>query len=285
MAPVGGRSGIIAVVRRHPVVTYFVLAFAFSWAYWIPLARSGQIVRVGFPPTHFPGLLGPLGAALVTTALTRGRAGLRDLVARMFRWRVGWRWWLIAAFSPFVFFTLGAAITAALGRGWPDLRGLGRFGGVPPIGVVGVWIILVLINGFGEETGWRGYAQAELQRRHNWIVASLIIAVPWALWHAPTFWVLETYRSLGPVVLPGFFLGLAAGAIVHAFIYNRSGGSILMAALWHGSFNMASGSLAARGIVAAVTSTAVMIWAIVLVILEVRSRRGRRFAGQEISRR
>ncbi len=76
---------------------------------------------------------------------------------------------------------------------------------------------------------------------------------------------------------------------MHAFIYNRSGGSILMAALWHGSFNMVSGSLAARGIVAAVTSTAVMIWAIVLVILEGRvppQPAALRAAGvQEISRR
>jgi hypothetical protein len=48
-------------------------------------------------------------AAFVVTALTDGgRHGLGDLLARVGRWWVGWRWWL-AALSPVAFFAPAAA--------------------------------------------------------------------------------------------------------------------------------------------------------------------------------
>jgi uncharacterized protein len=72
---------------------FFTLAYALSWAYWLPLAFAGKIVVAGSGnPTQLPGLLGPAVAALAVTAITQGRTGLRDLGRRMVRWRVGWRW-------------------------------------------------------------------------------------------------------------------------------------------------------------------------------------------------
>jgi membrane protease YdiL (CAAX protease family) len=87
------------------------------------------------------------------------------------------------------------------------------------------------------------------------------------------FFVLDTYRALGSAILPGFVLGIVSGSIVLAWLYNRSGRSILAVALWHGSYNFFSGTAAASGLVAAVVSTAVMLWAVVLVVLELRARR------------
>lgn len=91
----------------------------------------------------------------------------------------------------------------------------------------------------------------------------------------PTFFVLETYRSLGLAMLPGFFLGLASGAVLLTWLYNRTGGSVLAVSLWHGSFNLATATQAARGPLAAVVSTVVMVWGIALAITEIREvRRG-----------
>src|SRR5215203_5958705 len=85
------------LTRAHPLASFFLLAYGISWACWLPIAFSGGIVRSGNAlPTHFPGLLGPMIAAIIVTAITEGRAGLRDLLARMGRWRVGLRWWLFA---------------------------------------------------------------------------------------------------------------------------------------------------------------------------------------------
>jgi membrane protease YdiL (CAAX protease family) len=147
---------------------------------------------------------------------------------------------------------------------------------LPAIGVAGVWAVITLLNGVGEETGWRGYAIPHLQRSHSPLVASLILAAFWATWHVPAFFLLETYQGLGPATVPAFFVGLASGAILLTWLYNRSGGSILLVVLWHGTYNLVSGTEAVQGTIAAAVSTAVIVQAAVLVVLELRVQRGGR---------
>jgi hypothetical protein len=87
------------------------------------------------------------------------------------------------------------------------------------------------------------------------------------------FAVLDSYQSLGLTALPGFFLGLACGAVVLTFVYNTCHHSILAVAVWHGCYNLAAATQASQGAVAAVVTTAIMAWAVVLVALEVRANR------------
>src|SRR3954466_11397511 len=102
---VGAPLGVVAVDvtatnrpnRRFdykPVVSFFVLAYAFSWAWVIPWAVTGHTVVAGKRwPTHLPATLGPLLAAFAVTAWTTHRRGVSSLAAALGRWRVGWRWW------------------------------------------------------------------------------------------------------------------------------------------------------------------------------------------------
>ena len=222
-------------------------------------------------PTHLPALLGPAVAAVVVTAWTMGRPGVRDLLARMARWRVPLRWWL-AAVSPIVFLGLGLAALAAAGKALPSPGAFGQFSGVPAIGLAGV-LVLIFAGALGEETGWRGYALPQLQRRFSPLASSLILAALWFGWHLPQFWVIATYRDFAPAGYVGMFCGLACGAVVLTWLYNRSGGSILLVAVWHGLYNVVSGTQAATGLLAAVVTTLIMIQGIVLIVLEVRARR------------
>jgi membrane protease YdiL (CAAX protease family) len=125
---------------------------------------------------------------------------------------------------------------------------------------------------FGEEIGWRGFALPHLQHRLSPLTASLILAAFWALWHLPLFFVIATYRALGVADYVGFVIGLSGGAIVLTWLYNRSGGSILLVAVWHGVYNAVSGTQAATGDVAAVVSTLIMAQALLLVGLDLRAR-------------
>jgi membrane protease YdiL (CAAX protease family) len=221
------------------LVVFFVLAYALSWSWVIPLAAVHETVRRGVGwPTHLPALLGPAVAALVVTACTMGRPGVRDLGARMARWRVPLRWWLVAV-SPLMFMGLALAAVTAAGRALPSVGGFGRFSGTPAIGLAGVALI-IFVGALGEETGWRGYALPQLQRRFSPLASSLILAGLWFGWHLPQFWVIATYRDFAPAQYVGMFCGLACGAIVLTWLYNRSGGSILLVAAWHALYNVVS---------------------------------------------
>jgi membrane protease YdiL (CAAX protease family) len=101
--------------------------------------------------------------------------------------------------------------------------------------------------------------------------AALVVTVPWALWHVPTFWIDSGLADLSPYVLPGWLLGLAAGAVVLGWLYERSG-SLLVVAVAHTAVNMASGTRGGEGFVAIVVSAAVIAAAIVLLAADRRAQ-------------
>ncbi len=264
-------TSAIAWARRHTVISYFVIAYAFSWAIWIPMALSGARVYQGSAwPNHIPGLFGPMVAAFIMSALLAGRTGVVDLLRRMVRWQVDLKWYL-AALSPLAFFALAAIAMVAMGQGWPNLNELGKFSSLPVLVAPVMWLVMLVINAYPEETGWRGFAVPELLKTRSLLSTALIIGVLWALWHVPSMFVIENYRQLGLAFLPGFFPGIVAGSIFLAWLYRASGGSVFIVAVWHATYNLFSGTAAAHGLVAAMVSTGVMAWAIWIVIVETRN--------------
>ena len=72
-------------IARHPLVAFFVIAYAVAWSFW---------------PFGSFGAFGPLVAALIVVPLSRGRAGLREWGSRLIRWRVRWVWYVVALGVP-----------------------------------------------------------------------------------------------------------------------------------------------------------------------------------------
>ena len=100
-------SRLSGVVKRHPIITFFVLSYAISW---------------GFVPLRPPFMaFGPFIAALIVILLTRGRSGLRELGSRMIRWRVRWYWYGAAIGLPLAVLLLTAVLNVALGATAPSL--------------------------------------------------------------------------------------------------------------------------------------------------------------------
>src|SRR5947209_18519171 len=117
------------VVRRSPLASFVVLAYAGSWAWMFPFVAAGDVVNKGVGwPTHFPALLGPALAALVVTALVWGSTGVRDLLTRMARWRMPMRWWA-ATLSPAAFLGVALAVASAAGT-LPRESDFGRYSGL-----------------------------------------------------------------------------------------------------------------------------------------------------------
>jgi uncharacterized protein len=258
--------------RRHPITSFLVLAYTLSWACWLPLALRGAVVQQGDPwPTHMIGLLGPAAAAVLVTAAADGPRGLRDLWGRTHRWRVPPVWYVVCAST----LALGLAVsmlTDANSR-WANAA---SYSGAPNLGLLLTFVLVLLVNGFGEETGWRGFLADRLLPRHGLVVTSLMVAVGWGLWHLPLFFLVESFRGLG-LALVGWSFGLACGSLVLTWMYDKAGRSILVVALWHTSYNFASGTALMDGLPAIVTSTAVMILAAAIVL-----RTHRRTAGGQI---
>jgi membrane protease YdiL (CAAX protease family) len=255
-----------------------VLAYALSWAWVIPLAATGATVVSGHGwPTHFPALLGPLLAAAICARLG-GRRRLRELGAGMVRWRIGRRWWLVAG-SPVLALLAVLVDQAVVGADVPSWSAFAGFSGVPAgWGVLGVAVALVLIGGFGEEAGWRGYLLPALQSRFGPLAATGIVAAVWAGWHLPQFFLIQTYQDFPVAMLPVFLVGMAGGAVVLTWLYNHTR-SILACAVWHGLYNLAGASAAASagsGVIAAAGWTFVVLGAGVLLGLEWRAARAGR---------
>jgi len=259
-------SGILAWIKRHPLVAYFALAYAITWAIAFLLVASVRgLIGVQIPPgAHFLAAYGPMLSAIIITGITSGADGIRELVERMTRWRVG-RWILVALFSPVALYLIAATIMRIWSGSWPDFS---RFGGVLEVSGLGWlagWAFHTLTFGIGEETGWRGFALPRLQKGRNALSATLILSVLWALWHLPMFFYKENFMNMGIGMMIGWFLGLFSGAIVFTWLYNSSGGSILMVALWHGTYNATV--TATEPTIAAIVSTFVMIAAVVIVLV------------------
>jgi membrane protease YdiL (CAAX protease family) len=243
-------------VDRYPLGAYFALTFGLSWSFWIPDALAGGHW------SHFPGLAGPLVAALVLTAVTDGRRGLRRMGSAMHRWRVPGRCYVAAA-VPLIAATAVVGVQALAGDG-PSWRELGSMPGLPEIGWLGVLALVLVVNGYGEETGWRGFAWSRLRANHTMAGAALLLALPWALWHVPTFWIDSGMRGFSPVLIPGFLVGLGAGAVVLGWLYERTGASLPVVVVFHTLLNMGSATDGTETAAPFVTLV-VIFWAIAIL--------------------
>ena len=216
---------------------YFVVAFAFTWFFWwlAVLEARGMISSLPVPAQAL-GVFGPLVAAVILTARERGRAGLRSLLGRIVRWRVAPVWYGVVLLGPVLLYLISMALEVVLGGRSPSPGAL--IGALPMVLVYAAYMVVFVA--IGEEVGWRGYALPALQARYGALVSSVILGTMWALWHLPLFFNPDLFYSDLPFVVQ---LAIqVAWAILFTWVFNSTGGSVLMAILLHAVLN-ASGQL------------------------------------------
>ncbi len=236
--PASARQGLLA---RHPLVSFFLIAFAFTWAllFSVLLSKDGLgVLPYGVSPALASAvvpaaLFGPFLAALVVTAATEGRAGVGRWLRRIVRWRVGLGWYL--------FVLLGLPAVMVLGT----LLRPGALASFDPsalpsvLAYLGAFAFMVVLGGpLGEEPGWRGFALPRLQRLYGPLVGGLVLGSLWALWHLPGFLVPQKLPPSGTVMdFVRFAVALIALAYIIQFVFNNTGGSVFMAILTHATWN------------------------------------------------
>jgi membrane protease YdiL (CAAX protease family) len=201
---------------------------------------------------------GPAVAAVVVTGFSEGRAGLGDLWSRIVRWRVGWVWYgVIAA-------TAALTVLPLITKSGLRAGDFVLYSGAPRAGLVVVVYVLV-VNGFGEEFGWRGFLADRLLQTTSRGRTALIVWPIWALWHLPLFWVVANFRDFGVGGTIGWAVGIGFGSIFLTWLYQSAGRSILIVALWHAAYNFTTATEASKGIAAAVATTAVIAASVLIL--------------------
>lgn len=283
-------STLRRLVAGHPATAFLVMVFGFGWSSLIPILLSENgfgVLPIELPLTVVQTLVTVLGLALpafLVTAATGGKEGVRDLLRRMLRWRVGVHWYLIALFGlpvamllaaiPF----LGVVPLEALAQKWGLLFTAFLPGVILPFLHTNLW----------EELGWTGFLQSTLQERRGPLLASVMVASVFALFHLPAYfvagWIVDEHTplSLLPSVLVGYVGVLAVFAIFFRvlvmWLYNVTGRSVLLVGLFHSAFNMVSGQELmpelVPGINFALLATAVIVVLAVVVAVLTKGRLG-----------
>ena len=246
-------SALRRLIARHPATAFLVMAFGFGWTSLIPILLSENgfgVLPIELPLTVVQALVTVLGLAVpafLVTAATGGKEGVHDLLSRLLRWRVGVRWYLIAIFGlpvtmllaaiPF----LGVVPLEALAQKWGLIFTVFLPGVILPFLHTNLW----------EELGWAGYLQSTLQERRGPLLASIMVAPVFALFHLPAYfvagWIVDEHTPLSqlPNVLVEYGAVVAVFAIFFRvlviWLYNVTGRSVLMVGLFHSAFNMVTG--------------------------------------------
>jgi membrane protease YdiL (CAAX protease family) len=264
-------NSLRAWIRKRPMAAYYMLAVGLSWSYWLALIVSHRHVGPGSRATHVPGLLAPMLAATAVTGAAFGLDGMRDLLRRAVMIPMRPAAGVLAAISPLL---LGLIVFVALslhGAPLPSLRAFADYPGLPigqPLWLA--FLAALVLNGYGEEVGWRGFATHHLAARLGRFRATLVVAGLWLFWHAPLFWLVTSMHALLGPALIGWAAGLAAGAFVLSALYLASR-SILVVAVWHTLFNFVVATPPGTGTPAAVMSTVVIVWGMAIALLWWRS--------------
>lgn len=217
----GGTAPREGWVARHQLSLFFALAFLLSWSVWpLVLLEPDSSPMVPFGPTI---------AALVVTALVGGWRAIGDLLQQLARWRVHPLWYAIAVLGPFALTSLAAAAVVAGGAPSPDWSAYTDWSGL-----LVTLLSTAAIVGLFEEPGWRGYALPMLQRDRSALAAAVLLGVVWAVWHLP-----ELISDAGEREPLPYLIAVVAWSVVLAWVYNSTGGSLLLVILMHAAINTA----------------------------------------------
>lgn len=231
-------------MKTRPLLSYFLLSYLLTWTAWSPYILSAT--GLGVLPIRIPELLGssqtlgilpgaylgPITAALVVTAVTEGRPGLRRWGRRLVRWRVDPRWYLgVLVLVP----VIAVLATLPVPGAAQDLR---LPGVMVLVAYLPLLVVQVLTTGVAEEPGWRDFAQPRLQERYGPLAGSLILGPLWGLWHLPLFF--SEWAGWPDVnwVMAAEFIGCAVLlSIVMTWLFNRTGESLPLVMVFHANVN------------------------------------------------
>lgn len=222
-------------IARRPIAAFLLLLYTATYGLALvpaltvpkPLPNEGHLYGV------LSSAVGCLGSALVVTAAAGGRSAVRDLAGRCLRWHVALRWYAVALLGlPAVTLVVatvlyGSGPLVALIENWPSLF---------TSYLLTLALMIVLYN-LTEECGFTGFLFARLQDQHGPMRAALLTTVCFWCFHLPTFVIDTGSWALAAITMGVVLLPHLASRLIVGWLYNASGASVLIAGLFHATFN------------------------------------------------
>ena len=209
-------------------MVFLALSYAVTWAAFITVARWVPARTAAGDALILFGVYTPGIVALFLTARAEGRRGVRALLSRIVVADVPVRLYILAL-TYIAVVKLTAAILHHLVTGeWPPF-------GAESLALIPFAIAFSTPFQAGEEIGWRGFALPRLADRFGLRIASLVLGVIWAIWHLPQFYIAgaDTYHQSFLV----WAAQVVAMSTAFAWLYAKSGGSLLLVMLLHSAIN------------------------------------------------
>jgi uncharacterized protein len=265
-------NSIKAFIKKHPLLSYFALAFAISWGAVLFVAGGPGGISANSEASEmqvtflYPVLIvGPSVAGILLTALLYGRAGLSEFRSRLLKWRVGARWYVVALLTAPLSVT--AAVLALSLSSSEFVPSILTTSDKTPLLLMGIFAGLMV--GIFEELGWTGFAIPRMKLRYGILGTGLIVGVLWGAWHFPPFfWGSGAASGTLPLALflpVLLFTWLPAYRVLMVWVYDRTE-SLLVAMLMHVS-------LVASNVILVPLATGValvtydLVWAAVLWVV------------------
>ena len=154
------RTGVRGFVRRHQLVIFFVLSFAIGWC----ALPWGTFIAFS-----------PLISVLLVVSVADGRSGLLRLGRRVIKWRVRGIFYAAAIVLPLVVHAITIGLNMAAGAPAPSFAQFQPWYSV--LLVFGLRMVNPTDGPLGEEPGWRGFAQPQLQRRLSPLAATAVLSL------------------------------------------------------------------------------------------------------------
>ena len=272
-------------MTRHPIASFLALFYGLGWACFVPSLLGNQ--GFGILPADIPldpfRLLGIAFFAIVPFVVTRivdGPGSARRLFRQVRHVRVGPQWYLVALFGPPAALFVGAVII----KGTAPIESLAQnFASIPTAFLLGL-VVLALLGNLWEETSWTGFVTSRLQARYGPLRASLIVAPLFGLYHLPLFFIIgglgDSPNHLPIAQLPiyaAFLLIVFSGPmrILLTWLYNSTGRSLPIVALFHASINATGGAAILSTFFVGVDGVLVYAALAVLALVVIVATRGR----------
>ncbi len=209
-----------------------------------------------------------LGGWVISSACSRN-AQIKERMVSILpaRLSVGWTLLSICVFPALLLLSWGAALLLDMPVEYPALWGQPAAQLLPL--VLLSLTLTALARGGNEEPGWRGMLQPQLQTKISPLAAALVVSLFWSLWHLPLY--LNGFYSVGLVegMLGGGIYRLFL-AIFMAWLYNRTGGNVLLLVLFHASLNVMIDFFPTNDLIL------IILWLIACVLVVVKERMYRR---------